>query len=81
MNWLYNFKIYCQTTGVNLLPDDQRYMEKMLHKIPEHRRRQIAKNYHDEWLRALSDAPYPGMAQNYARNRANTYLREICMVK
>ena len=79
MNWLYNFKAYCLTTGVNLLPDDRRFMEKMLYKIPEDRRRQIAKNYHDEWLKALENAPNATMAQNYARNRANNYLRDVCM--
>ena len=78
MNWLYNFKTYCQESGIHLLPDDMRYIETMLKKLCPVDRRQVAHKYYGVWVRSLSEAPYPAMAQNYARNRANTYLRDVC---
>ena len=78
MNWLYTFKQYCEENGVHLLPDDMRYLEKMLKMIPVTDRRNIAHMYYGKWIKAFSLAPYPSMANNYARKHANSWLREVC---
>ena len=81
MNWLYNFKDYCEANGLQLLPEDMRYLDKMLRKISVCDRRDVAHKYYNVWVRNMALAPTRGMAMNYGRRRANEYLTEECEKK
>jgi hypothetical protein len=81
MKWLANFRLYCHEHDVNLLPDDMRYLESILKKISPIDRRQIAMNYYSTWIKGITDSPYPSIAQNNGRRRANEYLGKVLRTK
>ncbi len=78
MNWLYeSFKPYCERNGVYLLTDDMRYIDKILRGMPVWLQKQIANDYCNIWIKALTEAPCASMRQNFARKQANMYLIKI----
>ena len=79
MLFLYDtFKPYCERNGVHLLRDDLRYIATQLRVIPPDRHRYVMRDYYNIWMQGMADAKIKASAQNIGRNKANTWLREIC---
>lgn len=65
------FRPYCESRGIEILPDDIRFIEKCLPKIHQDDRRNVLKRYCDIWAFEIKEA----QNANLGRLQANTYLR------
>ncbi len=79
MYWLISsFKPFCESNGVHLMREDLKFIEKMLYKIPEERRKRVMKDYYNEWMSGIGSCEIASQKQNLGRRRANNYLRDVC---
>jgi hypothetical protein len=77
ISWInMTFKPYCERIGLELLPDDLRFIAKYLSYIPMDRRKIVMKQYCEEWKQGMSDEKSQVAKTNSGRRRANSYLRE-----
>lgn len=77
ISWVnMTFKPYCDRSGIELLPDDLRFIAKYLSYIPADRRKFVMKQYCEEWKQGMSDEKSQLAKMNSGRRRANSYLRE-----
>ena len=75
--WIHDsFKPWCQRNGIELLPDDLRFIAKYLSYIPADRRKFVMKQYCVEWNLGMSNEKSQTAKTNSGRRRANSYLRE-----
>jgi len=71
-----NFTTYAQTKGLDLLPDDIRWLRTIITKIPPNDRKRVLEQYVTIWREVLGPETKASCAMNLGRSRANNWVRE-----
>ena len=77
MHWFYTtFQDYCKKSGIQLLKDDLKYIERVLCNIDKGEQKRVLKHFTDEWLLGIQLEENSTLKQNTGRRRANLWLLE-----
>lgn len=71
------FTDYAILKGINLLPDDIKWMRSLVISMPKEQRKAILTRYVEIWCQAMAECKDGVKAQNEGRRAANTWLRGI----
>jgi hypothetical protein len=66
---------YCKTKGIEILPDDMRFIEQMLKDIPDDLHKSIMRDFIEEWCDGMGRDAMSLLKQNLGRRKANIWLR------
>ncbi len=77
MYWLRSkFKTWTEKQGIELMPEDLKFIESILIKLPESRHKQLMRDYSQKWLDGIESSKSVQSAQNLGRRMANSWLRK-----
>lgn len=71
----HQFKAYCESKNVQLLPDDVAYLDVKLKRHSLEETREILKHYVDEWVAGVNSEGLSQKKQNTGRVKANAWLQ------
>lgn len=74
---LDRFKAHCEKLGLELLPDDYRFIDAHLGRFPECRLKSVLEGYIEKWYEGMRKALSPPQEQNFGRRWANSWLRGV----
>lgn len=78
ISWLHKtFSPYCKAQGIDILPDDLKFIERCISSKSEPVQREIMREYFNVWRGIVKEHPKQANIQNMGRKESNEYLRRI----
>lgn len=78
---LKDFISKASSFGIDLLPDDERWLKSICYAVPLLKLKSLLEQYITRWLSAIKSEPLPHRQQNTGRFAANTFIRESLAAK
>ena len=69
-----SFQAYCESNGIELMPDDLKFIKHVFDYIPKSKHKNILTTYAALWVQAMNETPICYKKQNAGRRAANSYI-------